>query len=424
MDLRLHQRAEHQRCLEQGVVDQPRALQAHGQREHRARADLRTALERLGIAQLHVVEPRQRLVRDPAGARWRSRPRRAAPARTSAAPRGARRSRGGLRARARAEERVARGSSPGRRPRARSGRRRSRRRTQVATMRRITAQLLVVLLAEERDVRPHGVKQLRHHGRDAAEVPGRLRPQRPARESLDRDPGATPSGYISSTDGAKSTSTPASRRLSRSRVEVARIAREVLGRPELRRVHEDRQRPRGPRSGRALARARGARRGARPSSARARCGARPRARRRPRPGALLGRRCAARAFARGSCSELMSGMVDIRLRETWLAANSSAHDFIGRARASDLGASVRVRLHEASASESSRPEQVVHDEHLAVAARAGADADRRDRERCGDLSARSGGMPSSTIAKAPASSSARASSSSSRAPRRRRRPAP
>src|SRR5688500_3182362 len=53
--------------------------------------------------------------------------------------------------------------------------------------------------------------------------------------------------------------------------------------------------------------------------------------------------------------------------------------------AADLLADVRVGLHEARPEVLEQPEHVVRDEDLAVAPRAGPDADRRDREAPRDL---------------------------------------
>ena len=105
-----------------------------------------------------------------------------------------------------------------------------------------------------------------------AKWPGRTAPSssRAQRARVDRRC-RRPRGYMSSTPGANTSSTPSSRQTARSGFEGAGVAREVLVRPELQRVDEDRHDGRPPRracGGRAGS-ARGGPRAARPSSGRA-----------------------------------------------------------------------------------------------------------------------------------------------------------
>ena len=244
----------------------------------------RRGRERLRIAQLGVVDPRARRLRDlasharRAGARRRARP-----------PRTARL--GGV-------ERARRARAPGGAPRRRGGGCGSRARArparaavgapddldveqQVAHQPPDHRELLVVLLAEHRDVRLGGAQQLRHHRRDAAEVArARARRTADARARVTSTKVCAPVGYSSATSGAKTTSTPArsaaARGRSRARAGSAARSRGSSNWVGFTKIdtttRSARRAPRPP--------ARRGPRAARPSSAPARCAAPPRARRR------------------------------------------------------------------------------------------------------------------------------------------------
>ena len=85
---------------------------------------------------------------------------------------------------------------------------------------------------------------------------------------------------------------------------------------------------------------------------------------------------------------------------------------VGLERVADLPREVRVALDEARQVALGQAEQVVVDEHLAVAVRAGADADRRHPQPARDLVGNRAGTASRTTAKQPAASSACASATS------------
>ena len=113
-----------------------------------------------------------------------------------------------------------------------------------ATIRRDQHELLVVLLAEERDVRADDVEQLRDDGQHPGEV-ARAAPRPPARRPS--GPGSTvaswrPRGYMSSTPGREHQLDALVAADLQVRLQRARVAGEVLGRAELQGVDEDRHR--------------------------------------------------------------------------------------------------------------------------------------------------------------------------------------
>ena len=108
-------------------------------------------------------------------------------------------------------------------------------------MRRITRKLLVILLAEQRDIGRDLVEQLGHHRRDAVEMAGAGGAVQPLAHAARREiVVAKPAGYISATSGAHRMSQPASSSILRVARLAARIGGEILVRAELGGVDEDR----------------------------------------------------------------------------------------------------------------------------------------------------------------------------------------
>ena len=346
--------------------------EAHGEREQRGRREHGgRRLERVRIAQLGVVDRSRAgpcsIARD--DEREHPAPRSRSPAATARS----------AASRARESTRGLRGAPPGRgarcgstararRPRARSALPRSRRRSAgraPAGGSRRAAGNPSRRRRPRAAWRPATASSRPSRRRESA--PGRERAAERLRELRHLDPGLRARRRTSPPPaGAKTTSTPAPRHSARSRLERARIGREVPGVLELRRVHEDREpdavgpapAPRRP--------ARGVPRAAPPSWAPAPCAARRRAPRRPAPGA--------RATV-VSTRTRTSPVGVLRRRGT---SRSPPRRRSARAAWTAERAEVRVLLDEARRP-SREPEQVVHHQHLAVAVDPGADADGRNR---------------------------------------------
>ena len=234
-----------QPCSDGEIVDQPRGADHRGGDQAHLALRLVERLERRGIDQREIIDPREAARRRSDCLRFVEAPRR------PACRRGSRRA--PLRALAARRQRLlplvgrqdrrCATTGRGRRPRARSARRRSRpAMPRSATMRRITASCWKSFSPNSATSGRTASSSLATTVATPSKWPGRASPSQRSDTPDDADRGRKAvADRCRSTDGTHSRSQPAASSIAASSLFAARIAAEVLALAELRRIDEDRR---------------------------------------------------------------------------------------------------------------------------------------------------------------------------------------